>query len=215
MSPRYKILVYGIVSFLAVWVVAFGAYHIAANRKVTVEKVRSYAMSVDLSKLSAADRAKAIAKLAGMLNALSYEERREARLGRAWETWFAQMTDAEKAQFIELTMPTGFKQSIAAFEKMPVEKRQRAVDDALRNLKEAQTQMKKSGAMPPSTNGLASTNGPALSEDLRKQIATIGFKTFYSDSSAQTKAELAPVMEEMQRMMENGQLIFGGGRRDR
>lgn len=209
MSPRYKILVYGVVSFLAVWVIAFGAYHIAANRKVTVEKVRNYATSVDLSKLSAADRAKAIAKLAAMLNALSYEERREARLGRAWESWFAQMTDAEKAQFIELTMPTGFKQSIAAFEKMPEEKRQRAVEDALRNLREAQTQMKKSGTLP------ASTNGPALSEDLQKQIATIGFKTFYSDSSAQTKAELAPVMEEMQRMMENGQLIFGGGRRDR
>jgi len=209
MSPRYKILVYGIVSFLAVWVIAFGAYHIAAGRKVTVEKIRNYAKSIDLSKMSAADRAKAIAKLAAMLNALSYEERREARLGQTWESWFAQMTDAEKAQFIELTMPTGFKQSIAAFEKMPEEKRQRAVEDALRNLKEAQTQMKKSGAMP------ASTNGPALSEDMRKQIATIGFKTFYSDSSAQTKAELAPVMEEMQRMMENGQLIFGGGRRDR
>ena len=208
MSPRYKILVYGIVSFLAVWVIAFGAYHIAASRKVTVDKVRGYAASIDLSKLSAADRAKAIARLAAMLNALSYEERREARLGRVWEQWFAQMTDDEKAQFIELTMPTGFKQTIAAFEKMPDEKRQRAVDDALRGLREAQVQMKKSGGAP------VSTNTPVLSEDLQKRVAAIGFKTFYGDSSAQTKAELAPVMEEMQRMMENGQFVFGG-RRDR
>lgn len=209
MSPRYKILVYGVVSFLAVWVVAFGAYHIAASRKVTVDKVRSYASSIDLNKLSAAERAKAIARLAAMLNALSYDERREARLGRMWEQWFAQMTDAEKAQFIELTMPTGFKQTIAAFEKLPEEKRQRAIDEALRGLRDAQTQMKKSGAAMP-----VSTNAPALSEDLRKQIATIGLKSFYGDSSAQTKAELAPVVEEMQRMMENGQFILGG-RRDR
>ena len=209
MSPRYKILVYGVVSFLAVWVVAFGAYHIAASRKVTVDKVRSYAGSIDLNKLSAAERAKAIARLAAMLNALSYDERREARLGRMWEQWFAQMTDAEKAQFIELTMPTGFKQTIAAFEKLPEEKRQRAIDEALRGLRDAQTQMKKSGAAMP-----ASTNAPALSEDLRKQIATIGLKSFYGDSSAQTKAELAPVVEEMQRMMESGQFILGG-RRDR
>ena len=133
-------------------------------------------------------------------------------MGRLWEQWFAEMTDAERAQFIELTMPTGFKQTIAAFEKMPEEKRQRAISEALRGLREAQTQMKKSGGQP------ASTNTPALSEDLQKQIATIGLKTFYSDSSAQTKAELAPVMEEMQRMMEDGRFVFGGGgggRRDR
>lgn len=209
MSPRYKILVYGVVSFLTVWVIAFGAYQIAASRKVTAERVRSYAASIDLSRLSAEERAKAIAKLAAMLNALSYEERREARLNRTWEPWFAQMTDAEKAQFIELTMPTGFKQTIAAFEKLPDDKRQHAVDDALRNLREAQTQMKKNGAQN------VSTNTPALSEELQKQVAAIGFKTFYGSSSAQTKAELAPVMEEMQRMMENGQMIFGGGRRER
>lgn len=209
MSPRYKILVYGAVSFLAVWVIAFGAYRIAAARKVTVEKVRNYASSVDLSKLSAAERAKAIARLAEMLNALSYEERRAARLARTWESWFAQMTDEEKAQFIELTMPTGFKQTIAAFEKMPEEKRQRAVEEALRGLRDAQTQVRKSTGLP------VSTNAPLLSEDLRKRVAAIGFKSFYSDSSAQTKAELAPVMEEMQRMMENGQFVLGGGRRDR
>src|SRR5258706_15649281 len=116
MSPRYKFLIYGVASFLAVWVVAFGVHHIAAGRKVTVEKVRSYAASIDLNRLSAAERAKAIARLAAMLNALSYDERREARMGRLWEQWFAEMTDAERAQFIELTMPTGVKQTIAAFE---------------------------------------------------------------------------------------------------
>ena len=41
MSPRYKILICGVASFLAVWVIAFGVYHIASGRKVTIEKVRS------------------------------------------------------------------------------------------------------------------------------------------------------------------------------
>ena len=211
MSPRYKFLLYGVAGFVAIWLAALGVHQFAASRKVTVEKIRSYAGSVDLSRLSAAERARAIARLAAMLNALSYDERREARMGRLWEKWFAQMTDAEQAQFVELTMPTGFKQMVGAFEKMPEERRQRAISDALRSMREAQAQMKKTGGQPASTNTLV------LSEDLQQRIATIGLKTFYSDSSAQTKAELAPVLEEMQRMMEEGRFTFGGGggRQDR
>jgi len=206
MSPRYRILGFAAAGLLAVWVIAFAGYKIAASLKVTADKVRVYAKSVDLSKLSADERARAIAKLAAMLNALSIEERRQARLNRVWEEWFAQMTEEEKAQFIEATMPTGFKQMIGAFEELPEERRQRAINEALRGLREAQARMQAEGGLP------ASTDAPLLSEDLQKQMATIGLKTFYSQSSAQTKAELAPVLEELQRMMENGRFIFGGRR---
>jgi hypothetical protein len=208
MSQRYKILLYGVVSALAVWLIAFGAYQIAASRTVTLDKIRAYAESVDLAKLSADERAKAIQKLADMLNRLSFEDRREARLARLWEKWFAQMTEDERAQFLEATLPTGFKQMIGAFEEMPSERRQRAINDAVRGLREAQTQMAKGGAPMP-------TNAVMLSEDLQKRAATLGLKTFYSESSAQTKAEMAPLLEELQRMMEGGRFMYGGGPRNR
>jgi len=197
-----------VLALLAVWVIAITGYTMAKNSRVTAEKVRRYAESVDLRTLSGAARAKAIQKLADMLNSLSVEERRRARMERAAGRWFEEMTEEEKGTFIEATMPSGFKQMLNAFEQMPEEKRRRAVDDALRRLKEAQgqNQMQPAGA----AENQGSTNGVApLSEELQTKVKTIGLKTFYSQSSAQTKAELAPVLEELQRVMESGRPFRG------
>jgi hypothetical protein len=189
---------FALLAVLGIWVIAMTGYLIAKNSRMTAEKVRVYGESVDLSKLSGEARAKAIRKMADMLNALSIEERRKARLERVSWAWMDQMTEEEKAGFIEATMPTGFKQMLAAFEQLPEDKRRRSVDDALRRLREDQKKMQAAEGMP-------DTNGPpVLSDELQAKIRTIGLKTFYSQSSAQTKAELAPVLEELQRAMESG-----------
>jgi len=167
---------------------------------MTAEKVKAYVASVDLKTLSGEARAKALKELADKLNALSIEERRLARFERVARDWFDEMTEEEKANFIEATMPTGFKQMLASFEQLPEEKRRRAVDDALRRLKEERDKMSSADG----STSVGSTNGPVLSEELQAKVRTIGLKTFYSQSSAQTKAELAPVLEELQRVMESG-----------
>jgi hypothetical protein len=192
---------------MGLWAVALAGYSIAKSRRVTVERVRAYIQSVDLSKLSGNDRDRAIRKLADMLNALSIEERQKARLERLSWSWFSQMSEDEKSQFIEATMPTGFKQMLTAFEQLPEDKRRKSVDDALRRLRDSQRRMRADDSedgQPPPTNG-----PPVISEELQAQIRTIGLKTFYSQSSAQTKAELAPVLEELQRVMESGRPFRG------
>jgi hypothetical protein len=183
-----------------IWIAAIIGFRIAKNSRMTAEKVKAYVESVDLAKLTGAARAKAIKDLADKLNALSVEERRQARLDRIARGWFDQMTEEEKAEFIEVTMPAGFKQMLASFEQLPEEKRRRAVDDALRRLKESRDKMQAGDNGTPQ----GGTNGPVLSEELQAKVRTIGLKTFYSQSSAQTKAELAPVLEELQRVMESG-----------
>lgn len=200
LTQRWRPVVFCLLAVLVIWALAMTGYTLARNARLTADKVKAYAESVDLRRLSGDARAQAIRKLADMLNALSLEERRKARLEHLTRRWFEQMTEDEKAAFIEATMPTGFKQMLGAFEQLPEDKRRRTIDDTLRRLRKAQADLSASGGRVP-----GGTNGPPpLSPELQAKIRTIGLKTFYSQSSAQTKAELAPVLEELQRVMESG-----------
>jgi hypothetical protein len=205
-SQRWRPVFLCVLAILVLWVVALVGYQLARNSRMTAEKVRAYAASVDLSKLSGDARARALKELADKLNALSLEERRKAQLERVAMSWFNQMTEEEKSAFIEATLPTGFKQMLTSFEQLPEEKRRKTIDDALRRLRDARDQP----AGGPRSGDPTDTNSPPiLSDQLEAQIRSIGLKTFYSQSSAQTKAELAPVMEELQRVMESGRPFRG------
>ena len=204
-NQRQRPVAYAIATGVAVWLLAWGGYTLAKHSKMTAEKVRAYLQKVDLRQLSGEARAQALRKLADQLNALSPEERRNARLDREWNRWFKEMTDQEKSEFLDATVPSGFKQMLTAFEELPADKRKRAVDDALKRLKEAsddptiREQWQADGLAPP----------PQLSEELQMKVTAIGLKSFYTQSSAQAKAELAPLLEELQRAMENGRLFRG------
>ena len=207
LGQRQRPIFIAVAVILAAWIVAITGYTVAKNSKMTADKVRAYARSVDLGKLSADARAAAIRDLAAKLNKLSPEERRKARMERSGQGWFEQMTEAEKVTFIELTMPTGFKQMLSSFEELPEERRRRAIGDALRRLREEQDKTREADGAPAD----GSTNAaPVLSKDLQEKITKIGLKTYYSESSAQTKAEMAPLLEEVQRMMESGWMFRGG-----
>jgi len=199
-NQRQRAVIWAAGAIVGIWVVAMAGYFIAKNAKITAEKVRAYIESVELSKLSGAARAKAIRELADKINALSLEERQRMRMSRTAYRWFEQMTEEEKGAFIEATMPTGFKQMLTAFEQMPEANRRKAIDDALRRLRQTNDRLQAGQVvMPPGTN-----RPPPVSEELQTKVRTIGLKAFYSQSSAQTKAELAPVLEELQRVMESG-----------
>ncbi len=196
-------MTWAVAAIVGIWLVAWAGHAFFNHLKVTAEKVKAYVESVDLAKLSGAARAKALRDLEEMLNKLSYEERQRLRIERTAYGWFTQMTEEEKGQFIEATMPTGFKQMITAFEEMPEDKRKRTVDGAIRRLRE-QRERAASGE-----GGGPGTNGSPISPELEAKVRTIGLKSFYGESSAQTKAELAPLLEELQRSMESGRPFRG------
>lgn len=201
MNPRHRPLATAAGVLVAVWVVAMTGFVIAKNAKVTGEKVRAYLADTDLAKLQGAERAKALKRLADYMNQLPADERRTTRMDREWEKWFKAMTDQEKGDLIEATMPSGVTQMLTAFEQLPPDKRQKAVQDSLRRLREARNDPRNAGQWQ------GKDAPPPLSPELQQRAAAAGLGAFYSQSSAQTKAELAPLLEEIQRSMESGRLM--------
>jgi hypothetical protein len=192
-------------ALLGVWLVLGAGWFFSHRAKATAEKVAVYLHEKDLSMLTGEARARALRDLSRQMIELPVEERRRARQDEAWEKWFAAMTDREKSEFIEATLPSGVKQMIASFEQLPEDKRRKAVTDSLREMRKTREALA-SGDSEVRVN----TNRPAeLSEEVQKQMVQLGLKTFYTESSAQTKAEVAPVLEEMQRLMESGALLRG------
>jgi hypothetical protein len=189
-GQRHRPIWIAAIALILVWLLSWGGYVIAGKTKITPDMVRAYASTLDLSKLSAADRARALRELAEKYNALTFEEHRGLRPDT---NLFAQMTEEEKASFVEATMPTEIKLALNAFDQMPEDRRQRLIDNALQNLR----------AHADDPNG--GPNGPAgFSPEEEAKIRSLGLKTFYGESSAETKAELAPLLNELQNQIQNG-----------
>jgi hypothetical protein len=205
MNARRRPLIFAVAALAAVWLLAMGGYALSEHFKMTADKLRLYLAENDLSRLSGEARARALKRLEDDINALSPEERRQARLAKMWNAWFDEMSPDEKAEFLEATLPSGFKQMLDSFNQIKPEQRQAAIDNAIKNLREA----RESSPEEYQKSNAGKTNGPVLSEDLQKKVVMIGLKSVYTDASAESKAELAPLMEEIQKNMESGRLFRG------
>jgi hypothetical protein len=185
-------------AIVVVWLLAWSGYVIFQHSRMTAEKVNRYQRGLDLSRLSAAERLKALKALADKVNALSPEEREHWRMDL---DWFQQLTEEEKAFFIDAFLPGEMKMALRMFERWPKEKQRDAIDDAMKELRNR--------AADPEGRALTDvkgTNGPLFSPQMDQKIRTMGLNTLYSQGSAQTRAELAPLLMEVQRQFESGQL---------
>ena len=158
-----------------VWLVAGSVIFYARRAKVTPESITSFVAGHPIEGKPAAERAKIVEKLAGQMNQLAYEDRRGVRMSKGLDGFFRALTTEEQARFLDLTLPTGFKQMMEALNKMTPEKRQNFVTKALDDMK------KHAGEHLPDAQ---------LDANARK-IMDQGFKTFYSEASAARIAMMA------------------------
>ena len=184
---------------------AWAGLGLSRRRPLSAEEVSRYVKSTDLSRLFGAQRNAALLELENKVNSMTLEERRKWWLSGDWREWFHMMSEQEKGHYIDATLPTGLKQVLNAFEELPDQERSKAIDDAMRQLKA--THRLVTDHEPGHAESMYGTNPPpVLSAELENRARMVGFKTFYVDSSPQTKAELAPLVEELQHQLEGSRL---------
>ncbi|MEP6671151.1 MAG: hypothetical protein ABJF10_18465 [Chthoniobacter sp.] len=173
---------------LIIWAVVGGVIYWAHSVKPTPESVMRYLEEHPVANASPEDRSKTVEKIAKDLNQLPYEERREVRMSRKLNKFFRGLPADEQTRFLDLTLPTGFKQMMDALNKMTPEKRKEFVNKALADVK------KHEGDDVPEDKRNLDANGQKMIDQ--------GFRSFYSDASAETKMDVAPLIEQLQKNLQ-------------
>ncbi|MFZ4774527.1 MAG: hypothetical protein ACOYM3_04145 [Terrimicrobiaceae bacterium] len=170
----------------AIWIVAAGAIWISRSASPTPEKLKAYVETHSLEGLGEAQRAQILEKTADQLNRLTFDQRRELQESGSIRKFFEGLSPAERGRFLDLTLPEGFRQMMSALNKMTPEKRQRLVQRALDDIRKNTPR-----------------SAERINEEEVKKVLASGVSSFYEEANADVKLDFAPVLEELQRSIQN------------
>ena len=95
-----------------------------------------------------------------------------------------QMTDEEKLSLMDKTLPKGFSQLMDAFNRMKPEDRHRLGEPGAGKYEEMESA---------ATGATTDFNDAAM-----QKVVQTGFTSYLQDASAETKLDLAPLIEQIQ-----------------
>lgn len=170
----------------AVWLVAGGIILWSRASRPTPESLTSYVVSHPIDHQSPQERQKTIRSVASQLNRLTYDQRRALRRDGIEKGFFEKLTPDEQNQFLDLTLPEGFRQLMIALNNMDPERRKRIVQRTLDDIARESPQ-----------------GTERLDQQQSQKLISEGLESFYKDANATVKLEFAPVIEELQRATQN------------
>lgn len=191
-------IVQAVLLLAVVWGAVTGIRALVGTQRVTAEKLASQIEAGDFSDWSelevlpanaeAKGRYRQITEIAEMVNQLDFAEREKAREERIGESFFRRLSIPEKERFIDLTIEESMETFMKALDALDPEQRRKFVEDGLREIEDGRTEeeMKRTREM---------------SEDLLRRISDEGMKSYFANASADTKLDLAPLMEAMDDVM--------------
>lgn len=189
MSYRNRFLIQGLAALLVLWAIVFGVAKVAGSMKPTLEKLDSFTEKNPLSEIDdPQERREVIGKVVDLLNEMEPSE--VAKLQQRSEndprrTFMESMSPEEQMFFLERRVGRAFQQMMLSFNEMEREERKRIVERSLKRMRENPDREPPGGGDP----------------EIAEKMADAGLKAYYSDASVETKIDLAPLLEEMQRTM--------------
>ena len=191
---RNRILLQTVLLLALIWggVTALRAF--AGSKQITAEKVNreiEAAAFEDWSGRESTDpgREKKLREIAGLVNRLDFAERQKTRDDRTTEGFFRKMSPPEKKLFIDLTVRESMGKFMEAIDALPPEKRKEFVKQGLSEIQSGKTEEEMARAR-------------ELGDDLLETIAGEGMRAYFEKASADTKLDLAPLMESMNEVMQ-------------
>jgi hypothetical protein len=172
------------------WAAAVFAIHALHASKPTADSVRAYLAKTNLGSEQGRDRQRTISKVEDQLVDVSFEERQKLQRSGELRRFFLELTTSEQEAFLDATLPADFKQIMDAFNKMPTDKRRQFVAHAVEDMQKRGTD----GNGPP----------PGVDPKISEHFINQGLRSFYKDASPDTKLDLAPLIEQMQRNLQMG-----------
>lgn len=200
MQQRRKLLTRAAILLAAVWAAVWGVRAVAGSQRVTAERIDKRIHEIGFADWSmhdappdpalAATRERELRRLAALYNRLDFHEREKARDQRLGESLARNLSTAEKSLFIELTVSESMNQFMEALDAMPEAERRRFVKEGLEEIAEGRTgeEMRRGGEL--------------LDKELLAKITREGMRAYYEKASADTKLDLAPLMEAMNEVMQ-------------
>jgi len=196
---RRRIVFQAIAVLAIIWAVVSGVRSFAGSKKITAARLEQRIAQANFADWSERDgtgggaeakrREKDIREIAGMVNRLDFREREINRRSRTNEEFFRRLAPAEKSLFIDLTVMESMNRFMEALDSMPPEQRRSFVEQGLREVEEGRTEEDIARAK-------------ELGPDLLEKISREGMRAYFQKSSAQTKLDLAPLMEAINETMQ-------------
>lgn len=194
MNSRNSGLIKGGVCLIVIWAVIGLSIKLVRTAKPTAEKVTTYLAENDLSGMSdEAQRREVIGRTAEMLNGMDSDEL-EVLNGKEEDDprrkLFGELNGEEQLYFLERRIGRAFEQIMESFNAMDRDERKKIVERSMKRIQERGD----------GSDGPFGEENPEVAE----QITDAGLKAYYSTANAETKIDLAPLLEEMQRTITQG-----------
>lgn len=196
---RKAVILKTLLALTLVWGVVWGVRTWAGSRKVTAERVNSEMAAAKFEDWSerpdggdpkeAERREKKIREIAEIANRLDFQEREKNRENRSGEEFFRKLNEREKELFVDLTIMESMNRFMTALDELKPAERRRFVQQGLKEIEEGKTAEEMARA-------------EAMGKNLLDRISQEGMRAYFEKASADTKLDLAPLMEAMNEVMQ-------------